>query len=54
MSVSSYFDAISIATHHALESDWDMPQELLPLIIVSEASMLAGFDSDTLGHSAWG
>lgn len=54
MSVSPYFDAISIATQHALEEDWDMPLELLPLIIVSEASMLAGFDSDALGHSAWG
>lgn len=54
MSVSSYLDAISIATSHIFEEDWDVPQELLPLIIVSEASMLAGFDSDTLGQSAWG
>lgn len=54
MSASAYFDAIAIAAQHAFESDWDIPSELLPLTISSEACMLAGWDSDTVGLSAWG
>lgn len=54
MSASAYFDAIAIAAQHAFESDWDTPSDLLPLTIVSEAAMLSGRDSDTVGLSSWG
>ena len=54
MSASVYFDAIAIAAQHAFESDWDMPCDLLPLTIASEAAMLSGRDSDTVVLAAWG
>ena len=40
----SYFDSVSIAAHHAF--DLDIPVDLLPLTIVSEACMLSGMESD--------
>lgn len=49
MSASAYFDAIAIAAQNAFQSDWDTPSELLPLTIASEAAMLSGCDSDTVG-----
>lgn len=40
----NYDDCITIATQRAL--DWgDLPDELLPLVIASEAAALAGGDS---------
>jgi hypothetical protein len=47
----AYLDSISIATSHVL--DWDVPANLLPLIITNEAAQLAGLDSDRLGTPAW-
>jgi hypothetical protein len=47
----SYTDCITIAAHHAFESDWEIPTSLWGNTIVSEATMLAGFDSDRLGCS---
>jgi hypothetical protein len=45
----AYADSITIAAHHAFESDWDIPTDLLGNTIVSEAAMLAGLDSDHIG-----
>ncbi len=39
-----YDDCIAIATQRALDHD-DLPDELLPLVIASEAAALAGADS---------
>jgi len=49
----SYSDCIVIATHHAFEHDRDMPARLFGNTIVSEAAMLAGLDSDSVGCAAW-
>jgi hypothetical protein len=49
----SYTDCITIAAHHAFESEWEIPTALLGNTIVSEASMLAGFDSDSIGCTDW-
>lgn len=46
----TYFDSLSLATQNAL--DWfDVPQELLPLVITSEAAHLNALESDCLGHA---
>lgn len=50
----SYSDSIIVAAHHAFQNDWDIPQDLLGNTVVSEACMLAGFDSDQIGCSNWG
>jgi hypothetical protein len=49
----SYADCITIAAHHALENDWDVPSNLWGNTIVSEAAMLAGLDSDRMGFPGW-
>ena len=47
-----YLDSISTALQHVL--DWsDIPEDLLPLMIVSEASHLSATDSDAMGHATW-
>ena len=48
-----YSDCITIAARHAFENDCDVPLGLLGNTIVSEAAMLAGFDSDRIGCAAW-
>ena len=44
----TYTDSLSLATQRALDWD-DLPQDLLPLVIVSEAAQLSALDSDALG-----
>ncbi len=47
-----YLDSISTALQHAL--DWsDLPEDLLPLVIVKEASHLSATDSDAMGRTTW-
>ncbi len=46
----SYSDAVSVASIHAI--DWDIPSELWGNTITSEANMLAGIDSDSMGCAA--
>jgi hypothetical protein len=48
-----YSDCITVAAHHAFQNDCDVPLGLLGNTIVSEAAMLAGFDSDRIGCAAW-
>ena len=48
-----YSDCISIATHHAFEHGSDLPATLWGNTIVSEATMLAGLDSDQVGCAKW-
>lgn len=43
--------AVLEATQHAI--DFDVPPSLWGNTIVSEASMLAGLDSDAMGHAPW-
>ncbi len=43
----SYIDAITAAAHSI--SDWDLPQELLPLTLTNEAARLAHLESDRMG-----
>lgn len=47
----TYIDSITIAAQHAQDSD--MPAELLPLVIASEACLLAGFEAGHSGLQAW-
>ena len=48
----TYLDSITTAVQRVLDWD-DIPEDLLPLMIVSEASHLSAADSDTLGHATW-
>ena len=50
--MTSYLDSIAIATQRALDWD-DLPEQLLPLVIVSEAAYLSATETGTMGHSAW-
>lgn len=47
----NYIDCITIAAQHA--QDWDLPTELLPLVIASEAALLSGYEAGHRGHPAW-
>lgn len=48
----TYLDSISTAVQRAL--DWsDIPEDLLPLVIVSEAAHLSATDSDAMGRVTW-
>ncbi len=47
----SYIDCLTFAAQHA--QDWDLPNELLPLVISSEANLLSGFEAGHMGHAAW-
>jgi hypothetical protein len=48
----TFQDSISTAVQRALDWD-DIPEDLLPLVIVSEAAHLSATDSDTMGHATW-
>lgn len=43
---------IRTATLRALDWD-DLPDQLLPLVIVSEVAQLSGLENEAMGHSAW-
>lgn len=47
----TYIDCITIAAQHA--QDCDLPSELLPLVITSEAVLLSGHEAGHRGHAAW-
>lgn len=48
----TFNDSISTAVQRAL--DWgDIPEDLLPLVILSEASHLSATDSDAMGRTTW-
>lgn len=47
----SYLDCITIAAQHV--QDWDLPTELMPLIIANEAARLSGHEAGHMGNSAW-
>ena len=47
----SYLDCITFATQHA--KDCELPDELLPLVIASEATLLAGHEAGHRGLAAW-
>ena len=48
----TYLDSISTAMQRALDWD-DIPEDLLPLVIVSEAAHLSANDSDAMGQATW-
>jgi hypothetical protein len=48
----TYHESISTAMQRALDWD-DLPEDLFPLIVVSEAANLCATDSDAMGHPAW-
>lgn len=48
----TYLDSIGSAMQRVLDWD-DIPEDLLPLMIVSEASHLSTMDSDAMGHAIW-
>ena len=48
----NYIDCITIAAQHAYDWD-DLPAELLPLVIASEAALLSGHEAAHMGQSAW-
>jgi hypothetical protein len=49
--MTSFTDSITMAMHHSF--DLEIPEELLPLVIASEAAMLSGFEAGHSGHCAW-
>jgi hypothetical protein len=48
----TYLDSIGAAMQRALDWD-DIPEDLLPLVIISEVAHLSATDSDAMGHPAW-
>ncbi len=48
----TYLDCIGTALQHVLDWD-DVPEDLWPLVILSEASHLSATDSDAMGSAAW-
>ena len=48
----TYLDSIGTAMQRALDWD-DLPEDLFPLIVVSEAANLCATDSDVMGGSTW-
>lgn len=48
----TFQDSISTAVQRALDWD-DLPEDLLPLVIVSEVAHLSATDSDAMGHATW-
>lgn len=48
----TYLDSISTAVQRALDWD-DIPEDLLPLVIVFEASHLSATDADAMGRMTW-
>ena len=48
----TYLDSITTAMQRVLDWD-DMPEELLPLMIVSEASHLSATEIDAMSHTTW-
>ena len=48
----TYLDSITTAIQRVLDWD-DIPEELLPLMIVSEASNLSATEMDAMSHTAW-
>lgn len=48
----TYLDSISTAMQRALDWD-DLPEDLFPLVIVSEVAHLSANDSDTMGGATW-
>lgn len=48
----TYLDSITTAMQRVLDWD-DIPEELLPLMIVSEASHLSATEMDTISHTSW-
>lgn len=49
----SFSDCITVATHHAFDTDEDVPTNLWGTTIMSEATRLAGLDSDRIGCPTW-
>jgi hypothetical protein len=47
----SYIDSIAVAAQHAHDSD--LPDELLPLVIASEANLLSGHEAGHMRHATW-
>jgi hypothetical protein len=48
----TYLDSITTAVQRVLDWD-DIPEDLLPLVIVSEAAHLSAVDSDAMGYATW-
>ena len=48
----TYLDSITAAMQRVLDWD-DIPEELFPLMIVSEASHLSATEIDAMSHTAW-
>ncbi len=48
----NYHEIISTAMQRALDWD-DLPEDLFPLIVVSEAANLCAMDFDVMGGSTW-
>lgn len=47
----NFFDSLTTAAQHA--QDWDVPAELLPIVIASEATLRCGYEAGHSGHAAW-
>lgn len=47
----SYLDSINVATQRALDADF--PEELLPLVIISEVAQLNALSFEAMSHAEW-
>lgn len=49
---TSYFDNLTDVVRHV--QDWDeLPDNLLPLVISSQAILHSGYEAGHSGHAAW-
>ena len=49
--MTNYFDSLTAAVQHV--QDWELPSDLLPLVIASEAALLCGYEAGHRAHAAW-
>jgi hypothetical protein len=47
----TYIDCITVAAQHA--QDWDLPAELLPLVISREATLLYRQEAGHISGTVW-
>lgn len=47
----TYIDCITIAAQHA--QDWDVPVQLLPLVIGNEAALRCGHEAGHIASAGW-
>lgn len=47
----NFFDSLTVVAQQA--QDWELPSNLLPNVIASEAALLSGFEAGHSAHDLW-